>query len=866
MTQNSQEAGMRNERIERPSYDARTVQKGSNGIEGDWRKNDDRSGGRSFEPSTPRGGGDRGGDSQRRRSDQRDRGDHEPQPMTREQKLQAMDGDTWKKKPFTEGRQQKSERRDMRDYGEEPRGSQQRRDTRDYGEEPRVPQQQRSLRNGYGEKDDRRDGRDDRRDGRDDRRDGRDDRRDTTDRRHRDDRRDGRDDRRDPTDRVYRETRDHEPTSWPGDHQDSRGGKARAKEFKDSGDKQKCFLTGEGARRLSEVLNREFEVCPRQDANRKPGFELPKLKVQAGYLIQYVVGELMEEGGETEEEVECQIYGGEARAIVAAEHKVEDKKSRPTDLDLRFKIAGRGFESCRDVVERFLLGRLITQGVMNADEQLIRQHYFQKQVVVGQDFSLLSIGDSGTGKNLDLEFTTSKCDHRCFFDDANAFVIPLPDPAHMGWKFCQVPQGGGKGRGGNHEGTKLWALSQSAPWQTAVRYIERGQLNIDKPENVFNGLPLYAHALSDKQLTPETKELEHEYGKSFSEKFLEQAEQTCSKGDDPLRFIKSFLKSHYPSRPLNALACLSQILAVLRAHAVLDTLTEQRQTIAQKIGEHLAELCREAIQKANTTQQEKLLQVVRFAAHPFSDSYHSRDENVMNLKEGQNLRLRRQVRYRATEELQDGAQLWEGVCTLAAEHLERKMKDDELDEPKRAHVEEVCEALKGLGMSAPPDGDDGSHQEESSDDEGIDRRSAVASSQKSQISLSSSRHSLSSSTMSNGRVGDCDESSSQGSGNEVDNYSEEAEGASSLPDASRKSPQVSVQLPVDGDSPSPPSPASAAASMSNLSIDSCPGTPSSTTSSKTPTSDRRRPNWGAGPYRPPARRSATPGGTGTPSH
>jgi hypothetical protein len=517
-------------------------------------------------------------------------------------------------------------------------------------------------------------------------------------------------------------------------------------------------------------------------------------------------------------------------------------------------------------VERFLLGRLTSEGVMNADEQLIRHHYFQKQVVVGQDFSLLSIGDSGTGRNLDLEFTTSKCDHRCFFDDANAFVIPLPDPAHMGWKFCQGLQGGGKGRGGNHEGTKLVAQSQSAPWQTAVRYIERGQLNIDKPENVFNGLPLYAHALSDKQLTPDTKELEHEYGKSFSEKFLEQAEQTCSKGDDPLRFIKSFLKSHYPSRPLNALACLSQILAVLRAHAVLDTLTEQRQTIAHKIGETLAELCREAIQKVNKTHQEIVLQVVRFAAHPFSESYHSRDENVKLNTEGQNLRLRRQVRTdRATEELQDGAQLWEGVCKHAAEHLERKMKEDELDESKRAHVEEVCEALKGLGMPAPPDGDDGSHQEQSSEDEGMDRRSAVASSQKSQISLSSSRHSLSSSTMSNGRVGDGDESSSQGSGNEVDNYLEEAEGASSMPDASRKSPQVSVQMPADGDSPSPPSPASAAASIS-VSIDSCPGTPSSSTSSRTPTSDKRRPNWSGGVYRPPGRRSATPGGTGTPSH
>lgn len=841
------------ERAERQSYDARTVQKSSNSIDSDWRKADDRHD-RHVEPSTPRGG-----DGNSRRSDYRDR-DHNNRdrqhtdPLhfsSREEKERAMEG-SWKKQVPEPVKHQRSDRRE-------------------------PPKHQR----GYGEqrdRDDHRDGRDNhRRDARDDRRDARDGRHDGRhhdgrfdherhERRHRDSHHPQRD--REPRERERE--RDHESfernsaansNSWPGE---SRGGGKHRRDFKDSGDKHKCYLMGEGAKRLNEVLNREFEVCPRQDTNRKSG-ALPKLKVQAGYLISYVVEHLMEEGEEDEQEVECQIYGGEARAIVAAEHNVEDKKSRPTDLDLRFRIGGKSFESCRDVVERFLLGRLSNEGIPNADEQLIRQNYFQKQVVVGQDFSLLSIGDSGTGRNLDLEFTTAKCDHRCFFDDANAFVIPLPDPANRGWKFCAALQGGGKGRAGAQEGTKLVAQSQSAPWQTAVQYIQNGTLNIDKPEKVFNGLPLYAHALSDKHLTPASKELEHEYGAKFSEKFLEQAEETCRKGDDPLRFIKSFLKSHYPSqcnREINALACLSQILAVLRAHAVLDTITPQRQTIAEKIGETMAEQCLDAIQKV---ERETMLQVVRFAAHPFSGTVHGRDA-IVKLKDGQSLRLRRQMRTdRTTGEVQDGApQLWESVCKHAAEHLEKSMQDAELDESKRADMEAVCDVLKGLGSldgakTADFGEEDASSLGQSSDDEGMSRRSPAASSQSlnHRSSLSSSRNSHSSSTQSPSRGGD--ESSSQGSGNDVDNDLEDVEGAATAPDASRKTPQVSVQLPTDGESPASPAPASASASMS-VSIDSCPGTPSSTTSKQTPTSERRRtPNWSAGPYRPPGRRSATPG-------
>ena len=185
-----------------------------------------------------------------------------------------------------------------------------------------------------------------------------------------------------------------------------------------SGDSRKCALENKGAQRLLKVLSNDFRICPRRDANPKHGTlplnPLPNLCVKAEDLINYVVEHLseMEKEGKP---IECQIYGGEARAIVAAEYDVDDPKSRPTDLDLRFKIGSMGFEECREVVEDFLYGRLVSiypEG--DTQRQVIRQHYFQKQVVVGSDFSLLSIGDPNTGRNLDLEFTTSECQARCF--------------------------------------------------------------------------------------------------------------------------------------------------------------------------------------------------------------------------------------------------------------------------------------------------------------------------------------------------------------------------------------------------------------------------------------------------------------------
>jgi len=825
--------------------DARVVQKASSGVE-DWR-HDRSAGGKSGDRSTLA-----------KRLDH-SQANNPPNFQSREHKLAAMDGDSWKKEPVKHiepprrggnGSHRDADRREHhRERGEHRRDQGEYR--RDQGEHRRD----------QGEH--RRDQGEHRRDQGEHRRDQGEHRRDQGE--HRDDRRGGDRDR----DRGELRERQADNSSWPGGE--------RGKRVKDTGDPHLCNLVGKGAERLKTVLSREFLVCPRQDANRKS--LLPNLSVTAAYLISYVVENLLEEGLDMEGNniAECQIYGGEARAIVAAEYNVEDTKSRPTDLDLRFKIGLKSFESCRDVVERFLVGRLM-EVIPDADPQLIRQCYFQKQVVIGTDFSLLSIGDPVTGRNLDLEFTASTCSTRCFFDDANAFVIPLPDPAHCGWVRAMTPN---KSRG-QQEGPQLMARSLSAPWQTAVDYIRNGQLNIEKPELVFNGLPLYAHALSDKQLTPGSRALEHSYGAKFAEAFLKQAQDTCKTGSDPLRFIQSFLRSHYPSRPINALACLSQLLAVLRAHAVQDEITPECEKIAQKLAEALANLCRQALQSSGENGDSKdaaenVLKVVRFAAHPFTAvGSLLRDETVV-FADRQSLRLRRQL----STDIINGSKLWEEVCRKAADFMAEKPTD----ESKRADVEAVCEALKSLGPSASGEksGDDisddnASDQEESSqctDDEGTDRlsdkQSAVASSKSvgsvgGYMSSNSDTPSPSHEDDETSNVSNDEPNRDAASTPDKANRDE----ATSTPDISRKS-QMEVpksprqaQVPVHIDVPNSP------AAMS-VSIDS-PRTPTSQASStrtRTPNSERTktsRPNWIAGPYRPPGRRptSGTPSAPNTP--
>lgn len=164
----------------------------------------------------------------------------------------------------------------------------------------------------------------------------------------------------------------------------------------------------------------------------------------------------------------------------------------PIDLDLRFNIGNLDFQTCRDIVETYLFQKLqetLTEQIkiINFDKSIIRFSYFQKQVVVRSSFSLLSIGSDKTGKNIDIEFTSDANVSRNYFDDAS-FIIPLNTELLIGKNKFMI--------------TKCL----SGPFINAITLLKNRKLKIKDPSTVVNGLALYAHAISAKDMTPQTVE------------------------------------------------------------------------------------------------------------------------------------------------------------------------------------------------------------------------------------------------------------------------------------------------------------------------------------------------------------------------
>ena len=203
---------------------------------------------------------------------------------------------------------------------------------------------------------------------------------------------------------------------------------------------------------------------------------------------------------------------------------------------------------------------------------MIRYVYFQKQAVVGDAFSLLSIGDSSTGYNVDLEFALIGNGVRKYFDEGNACVIPLT-----------LEQLAGVGQ--------ISALSQTGDINRMLDLHFRKELLVRNPEEVVNGLTLYVHALCDKGQSPIDEESEDFYGKSFCRAFLAQCQLLIDAGQDPLRFVLSFVRSHYALRSTLAAAAVAQMLVEISSYASEVWDTELGQTVSL----HLAMLLSDAI-------------------------------------------------------------------------------------------------------------------------------------------------------------------------------------------------------------------------------------------------------------------------------
>ena len=166
------------------------------------------------------------------------------------------------------------------------------------------------------------------------------------------------------------------------------------------------------------------------------------------------------------------------------------------------------------------------------------------------DFSLLSIGDT-RGKVIDIEFASTADGMRKYFDVANSFVIPLY-PFHIVGLHPYCPRE-----------MKIGVKSLGCSFADAMEALRSSHLVIHQPEDVMHGLPLYAHAIVCKGLTPPSEDLQAQYSDIFCGSFMRTCEDLAAKGEDPIRFLRSFVRSHYMASPLHAVGMVAQLLAEL---------------------------------------------------------------------------------------------------------------------------------------------------------------------------------------------------------------------------------------------------------------------------------------------------------------
>jgi len=381
-----------------------------------------------------------------------------------------------------------------------------------------------------------------------------------------------------------------------------------------------CQLRKRGIARLRKALGEQFSVFPSQSYS-----PLPVLKVVVKDLIQHIQGQIRksrgatggEAGRDVEEKFGVEIYGGVARAIVAAD---VGEEVFATDFDVRFFIDGCDFDSCRRFVEEYLLQQLIAALPPSypsaPDTTLVRFSYFQKQVVIGSCFSLLSFGNPTTGKNVDVEFCPSRGLIRNYFDDANAFVIPLTPSILRKRKPCLTAE----------------ARCLSGGFREAVNLLLRSELVIQDPPSVVNGLTLYTHTLCVKRLTPRTMSDELAYGKLLARAFITEARRTRQRGSDPLRLVRSFIRSHYSAEPLSALALCAQLSALLLGFG--SATPSDVEHLSPPIAELMSGAACSALERAdgNEASLAAIIAVARFAVNPRGHKEESAEARSVSIQ------------------------------------------------------------------------------------------------------------------------------------------------------------------------------------------------------------------------------------------
>jgi len=436
---------------------------------------------------------------------------------------------------------------------------------------------------------------------------------------------------------------------------------------------------------LNAFLDEAISIVPQAGLPGSPC--LPTLIVTPSELIRHILARMTFFVTESKPGacVFAEIYGGVAQSVVSVNNGLIGVT--PTDFDARFYIPrtfndARDFDRCRCIVEEFLVMKL-RRALDSSDSELqqkapnlVRARYYQKQVVIGGALSLLSVGDPATGKGVDLEFSLNVEGDRKYFDDANSFVIPISlqhlaglEPVHA---LCMAPTN----------------------FETALCLASNRELLVAQPAQVVNGLALYAHALSDKGLTPADSTNEQQYGSEMVGSFLMTCQGLRQRASDPLRFFKSFIRSHYPSRPLACLAMVAQLMSELSAHGGFEAdESEVGSTFVGECAELLSTHLLAAVESVQPEPEgiEAIISIVCFLRSPGNVPAAPAAERSMRVRceGGRQTRL-----LRKSENCTAKAAM---LCRRAAVFLREHAADMDLSW-KRGLVECVCDTFASKGM------------------------------------------------------------------------------------------------------------------------------------------------------------------------
>jgi len=327
-----------------------------------------------------------------------------------------------------------------------------------------------------------------------------------------------------------------------------------------------------------------------------------------------------------------EIHGGVANHVSDCDDGVMRWQERSfNDFDARFMFHQGvvNFNLCRSIVQEYLFLKMQQTVDANVSDLTISSTfaYFSKHALIGEQMSLLSIGNSDSGKTIDLEFVYINTAPRLYFDDAHSCFVPLslaafseiedavtpPSPSPscsdmLQLSECDVitadkdlcsssvssddihPSSLGESSLSSHTTLRappspsaiprmkrdggcavsvpkgIYAFSLSGDYNLMRYRRARNLLHVQQPEQVSNGLPLLVHAVLVKRYTIPEEDVVP-LSQHFASSFVSEAAANVLSGREPASFLQSFIRSHCNGKAVQAMAVVASLIVHVSVYA-----------------------------------------------------------------------------------------------------------------------------------------------------------------------------------------------------------------------------------------------------------------------------------------------------------